>query len=202
MNNHLASSLPQNAHNGQRGAVMLITLITLTLVMLSAMALIRSFETSLSMAGNLAFKRDLVNQAERGITQAISLFESGGALAALTDREANSAANNYQASILPTNSQGIPAILLMSDNDFKAIMTGADIADTQAGVTVRYVIDRLCSAAGAATSTGCMRKAEEQGGSVSEATKRASVYRPIYRISVRATGPRNSQVYLQTTISR
>lgn len=203
MDNDLATSSSKPSHATQRGAVMLITLITLTLVMMSAMALIRSFETSLSMAGNLAFKRDLVNQAERGIAQAISLFESGGALSAQTDRESDSNANNYRASMFqPTNSQGIPQVLLSDTAFTNSGLSAADITDNQAGVTVRYVIDRLCSATGPATSTGCMRHAEAQGGSVSEASKRASTYRPIYRISVRATGPRNSQVYLQTTISR
>lgn len=202
----MKSSIPPPAIFSNRpqesGAIMLITLVTLVLVMLSALALIRSFDTSLSMAGNLAFKRDLLNRAEEGMAVAIALFDTG-ALADQSARESDSLGNNYKASMLASNSRGIPMVLLNETNYTASNMSAHDISDSgDASVTIRYVIDRLCTASGAATSSQCVRNASVESGSSGEAAKRASTYRPVYRISVRATGPRNTQVYLQTTIRR
>jgi len=186
---------------------MLITLIALSLIMLSAMGLIRSFDTSLSMAGNLAFKRDLVNQGERGMAKAITLFNSG-ALSTATAREADSPGSNYSATMLPTDPNGIPRKLIVSDTAFSTAtptMTGADISDSTTGITVRYVIDRLCATAGKFDNTRCvsLKSTSGQGGSATlAASKVGQEYMPVYRISVRVTGPRNTQSYLQTTITR
>ena len=51
----------------QRGVSLLIALIGLMLMMLGAVAMVRSFGTSSVLAGNLAFRRDLTNQGERGV---------------------------------------------------------------------------------------------------------------------------------------
>jgi len=190
----------------QRGAIMLITLIALALIMLSTMGLIRSFDTSLSMAGNLAFKRDLVNQGERGMARAITLFNSG-TLSATAAREANSLSNNYSATMLATNPNGIP-LKLINDTTFAAApaMTGTDILDSTTGITVRYVIDRLCATTVVTFDhTRCvsLKNTASPGGSATlAASKVGQEYMPVYRISVRVTGPRNTQSYLQTTITR
>lgn len=180
------------------GAIMLITLIAMVLIMLSAMALIRSFETSQSMAGNLAFKRDLLNRAEQGMTQAIAMFDGGGALFDPDARLNNSPDHNYYAAMLATNGRGIPSILLSG----AGTRGTEDINDDDAGISIRYVIDRLCSASGEATSSQCTRSVDVGAGSANESGKRTAVYRPVYRISVRASGPRNTQIFLQTTIRR
>lgn len=185
---------------------MIITLIALSLLMLSALALIRSFDTSLSMAGNLAFKRDLVNQGERGMAKAIALFNTG-ALSTATARKSDSLANNYSAIILNSDLHGIPMALINNTTFGGAGMnTAADISDTASGVTVRYVIDRLCTVAGEAFSNEkCIgfKQTSSQGGSSFLAPKKTGQeFQPVYRISVRATGPRNTQVFLQTTITR
>jgi len=196
----------------QQGAIMIITLIALSLLMLSALALIRSFDTSLSMAGNLAFKRDLVNQGERGMAKAIALFNAG-ALSTAAARNSDSLANNYSAIMLKSNAHGIPTALLSNPTisgktmfDVDISMTAADVSDTSSGITVRYVIDRLCTAAGEAFSNDkCIgfKQVSSQGGSVPLAPKKTGQeFQPVYRISVRATGPRNTQLFLQTTITR
>ena len=43
----------------QRGVVLLFSLITLVVLLLAAVALIRSFSNSMFTAGNIAFRRDL-----------------------------------------------------------------------------------------------------------------------------------------------
>ncbi len=184
---------------------MLITLIALSLLMLSALALIRSFETSLSMAGNLAFKRDLVNQGERGMAKAIALFNTG-ALSTTAARSNHSYGNNYSATMLPSDSHGIP-VALINDSVFSSSgMSASNITDTSSGISIRYVIDRLCTTSGAAFSNdkcvGFKQIAAKGGSAFLAPMKTGQEFQPVYRISVRATGPRNTQVYLQTTITR
>jgi Tfp pilus assembly protein PilX len=184
----------------QRGAVLIITLIALVLIMISAVALIRSFDNSLSMSGNLAFKRDLINQGERGMADAIRLFSDGEALGDAPARNSDSTEHRYFATMQATNSRGIPtALMAMAENP------GADTNDSEAKIRVVYMIDRLCKQIGDPSGENCIgyRQSAVQGGSEHLGGKKVGQsFQPIYRISVQATGPRNTEVYLQTTITR
>jgi type IV pilus assembly protein PilX len=182
----------------QRGVIMIIALIALAVLMIGGVALVRSFDTSMLMAGNLAFKRDLVNQGERGVAQAVTLM-STGALASEGTRQANAVASNYSAIALTSNARGLPTVLF-NDTAFAAAYTGADITDN--GVTIRYVIDRQCSTTGAFSADACVTTAtaSDKGGS-SWLKKAGGGMRPVYRISVRVTGPRNTQTFLQSTLT-
>ncbi|MCK6424177.1 MAG: hypothetical protein L6Q75_03685 [Burkholderiaceae bacterium] len=75
------------------------TLVALVVILLAGIGLLRAMDSALLQAGNLAFRRDLANQAERGFARASSLLGSG-ALATEAAREADSKANNYVASRL------------------------------------------------------------------------------------------------------
>ena len=143
--------LPPTRRRTARGAVLLFTLIALTVMLIGAVALIRSFNTSLTNAGNLAFKRDLQNQAERIVPAVLALVQTGD-LSTATARASHSTAHNYSASILPSNEQGIPNALLDA-TAFAAVGTAANDVNVTAGgvaqgVTIRYLIDRQCRSTG------------------------------------------------------
>ena len=184
----------------QRGVVMVITLVALVLLLLAAAAMVRSVDSSSMLAGNLGFRRDLANQAERGIVTARKLLVTG-ALAADTTRNANQVAYNYSATKLATNSNGVPSVLASDAAFSSAGMTGAD--QTQSGVTVRYVIDRQCTAAGTFSAGACevVEGSSDTSGS-SWQRRPGGESRPIYRISVRVTGPRNTQAFYQSTFAQ
>lgn len=187
----------------QRGVTLIIALIALVTLTVSAIALTRSANTSLRMSGNLAFKRDLANQSERGVAAALADLRTGG-LASASSRESNRAASNYSATVLSSPGQGIPAVLL-DDSAFTASgFSRADIADSAARLTIRYVIDRQCSGGGtfdAATCSALPAATQKKGGGINDADKQAgSPAAPVYRISVRVTGPRGVQSFAQTTV--
>lgn len=186
----------------ERGVSLLIALIGLLLLMLGAVAMVRSFGTTSVLAGNLAFRRDLTNQGERGIAAARKLLRTG-ALTAETTREGNLLSANYVATRLPTDEGGIP-LLLLKDSLFTGtgMKTENDIVDEAAAVTIRYVIDRQCGAAGAFDSGRCAAVEGDQDSGGSNWLKRPSgSLRPVYRITVRVDGPRSTQAYLQSTFS-
>lgn len=200
------NTLSRSRSRSQRGSVLLFSLITLTILLISAVALTRSFNTSLFNAGNLAFKRDLQNQGERVVPGVLALMRTG-ALATSTSRANASVANNYSATILATNARGIPNALI-DDTTFASVGSSAnDVAVTDQAVTVRYMVDRLCSTTGLDSTLGSAKCTMADGTNSSGGDARGLVQPPappagvVYRLSIRVTGPRNTQAFFQTTFS-
>ena len=69
---------PRTGASSERGVVLLFSLIALVVLLIAAVALMRSFNTSLFTSGNIAFKRDLQNQGERAVDKVLTAFRSGG----------------------------------------------------------------------------------------------------------------------------
>lgn len=199
----------------QRGVVMIVTLVALVVLLLGAVALLRSSDASSALAGQLGFRRDMKNQAERAIAMAVSSLKTGS-LSSAAAREKSEASANYAAAQLATDaSTGLPTILLKSDAEFKAagyklnIVDGADssAANATSGVKVRYLIDRLCLAAGAVDAASCSRTNVQiqfngqDSGSQKADTEFRSAQLVVYRISVRVDGPRGTQAFFQSSVA-
>jgi hypothetical protein len=207
----------------QRGVVLLFSLIALVIMLISAVALVRSFNTSLFTAGNIGFKRDMRNQSEMAVNTTLGYFRAGGFLNTATNRATTPApgsnAVNYSATMLPTNAQGIPNDLALADSAFAAKYSAPDLLspDASQSVSVRYVIDRLCSSAGKETTLGsnaCVlaNNPTPAGGSVLNllsadkaplcpTCSSAAPQGVVYRLSIRVTGPRNTQSFFQSTFT-
>ncbi|MEO6917718.1 MAG: hypothetical protein ABI171_01485 [Collimonas sp.] len=188
--------------NNQRGIILIVTLFALIILMISGIALVRSFDASQLLSGNMAFKRDLVNQGERGMAAAILSMKGTGALTSDTTRQSDLKSSNYFSSLQATDGHGIPTVLL---NDIAwttaGLGAGQDITDATSKVTIRYVIDRLCSASGAASTATCIVGSYGDKGGTPDGSRATAPTPPVYRISVRVTGPRSTQTFLQTTFS-
>lgn len=194
------------------GAVLLFVLVILVIMLVASVALVRSTMDSTLMAGNLAFKRDMQVQAARGVAAAEAELRTG-ALSSATALDSDLASANYSATMLPSSANGIPNMLL---DDSAWTMTGADIDDTTApvtdpstgktlvtGLTIRFVIDRLCTTSGPVTNAAdCVVSllGEDKGGTAWLKKAGGSVH-PVYRISVRVTGPHDAQTFVQQLIS-
>jgi hypothetical protein len=185
--------------------VLLFTLLAMVIMLIGAVALTRSFNSSMFMTGNLAFKRDLVNQAERAVAVVVADLQTG-ALANPLDRAADVPARNYSAERLATNEQGIP-LALLADAAFGAVgMVANDIPVAGQGVTLRYVVDRLCVQPGTEIALGLAGCAigpvpDARGGSASDPIVATQQPQVLYRISVRVDGPRSTQAFFQTTLA-
>jgi type IV pilus assembly protein PilX len=193
----------QSPLSRQRGVVLIFTLIILLILTIGAVALMRSMNTSLFSAGNLAFRRDLVNQGEQAVSTVITEFKTGGALSSSTTDAASAATLNYSATMLAGNAQGVPNALL-DNTAFAAVGTAAnDIVGATPDITIRYVIDRLCSVAGASTGALCVQSsAAPTGGTANTTPGVPPPTATVYRLSARITGPRSTQVFLQTTFTK
>ena len=193
----------------QRGVIMILTMIALVLLLIVVAAMVRSTDTATAVIGNLAFRRDLANRAEIGISTAKAALNSGGAVYTSAARNSDLVTSNYSATRLPNAPGiGVPNVLT-SDSAYQTAgyqcLPASCTPDTN-GVLVRWVIDRQCAGTNGTTvafSTDVcsyLRSTKDSGGTAqSNATKPTGASRALYRISVRVTGPRNTESYIQTT---
>lgn len=204
---------PLHTPRRQRGVVILFGLIALVIMLIGAVAMVRSMNSSLANAGNLGFKRDLTNQGERAMQAVFTLMESG-ALVTEAARQTTNPLLNYRARQFvgaEVTPQGLP-VALLSDAGFAAVGTAPDIEVADLGVRVRYVIDRLCAADGVPNDTTCtMGESQVPGArSLDELNTAADPsaggagavpQQVVYRLSIRVTGPRDTQAFFQSTFS-
>lgn len=151
-------------------------------------------------------------QGQRGIAAAEALLKTG-ALSNIALLASNQSADNYSASMLPSSANGIPNMLL--DDSQWTMSTGNDLSDATTpmvdpvtgttwttGITIRYVIDRLCLAAGPSSPSTCVISSSGQDkGGTSWLKKAGGASTPIYRITVRVSGPHNSQTFFQEMVA-
>jgi len=200
----------------QGGIVMLFALIALVIMLVGSVAMMRGLGISLTNAGNMGFKRELSNQAEQVLNVVLAQVADNGSLGTLATRAAPLKASNYSAKKLGANKQGIP-LALLSDTEFEAVgVAGNDIEIADQKVKVRYVIDRLCNQDGLERVLGaanCVQSdASVQPGGGSRKWARAedsangqsgaAKLQVVYRISIRVTGPRDTQSFFQTTFAK
>jgi type IV pilus assembly protein PilX len=194
-----------HARPGQRGVVVLITLLAMVIMLVGAAGMLRAYTASVNVTSHAAIKRDLGNQAERAMAVALQLLDTGG-LAAEPEREADAPGMNYSAAMLATNVQGIP-LALLDEALFAAVGTaGNDIVVADQGVRVRWVMDRLCSAAGPVSALGVQGCSmaptpDSRGGSASDPVVATQQAQALYRVSIRVDGPRRTQAFFQSTLS-
>jgi len=186
----------------QRGVVLIYTLIILLILTIGAVALVRSMHTSLFSAGNLAFRQDLVNQGEQAVTNVVTQFKTG-AFSTPGSTDADNKAFNYSSTALPTNAQGVPNALLDKTLFAAVASTPAnDIVGATPDVTMIYVIDRLCSVTGPSNAAVCVQSTAAPTGGTAPGNGLPPPSATVYRLSVRVSGPRNTQTFLQTTFTK
>lgn len=181
----------------QRGSVMIMALISLLILMLAGVALISSSNTSLLTAGNLAFKRDLANQTERAVAAVRAKFVSG-ALLSQTVLYNDITAENYYAHALPSTNASLPGI---PDKLLDSAKTD-DITDAATGIKLRYVIDRMCISGTVPDKAFCtMGSFVDDKKGTAGVTKVSAGLGPVYRLTIMALGPRNTQTFTQITFT-
>src|SRR5438552_14781985 len=140
----------------QRGVVLFIALIVMVAMSLAAIALIRSIDTTNAVIGNLAFRLASILPANGSIEQAAAaLFPDAdiGTITHIPDKDNDLTAENYFASRQAGEVQGVPVLLQKKTT---ALTLSKHFSDPN-GMDVAYVIERMCLAAGPATSANCDR---------------------------------------------
>ncbi|WP_047540032.1 pilus assembly PilX family protein [Methylotenera versatilis] len=187
----------------QKGLVLFIALIALVAMSLAAAALIRSVDSGVLVAGNLAFKQSAIMSAETGIARAYRFIND----------------NDEAALFVPTTGYyaNFDGVLLESSASLNAAATwnnsikvDNDIAD-KSGNETRLILQRMCRNPGAKDKENCLvgtgnstansMAGKSEGGTNSYCqTCKNPEDAVVYRATVRVTGPKNTVSYLQAFI--
>lgn len=187
--------------NRQRGVVLFIALIALVTIMLAAVALVRSVDTSSLVAGNIAFRRAATSSGDGGLESAITWLaaQSVADVATLPAERGLNITNGLQG-----YDANLVNFIIASPDSWTDQLSASAGRDT-GGNDVRYRIERMCSASEGIepVKENCVfSDAESQTDSMATGGQRveksgASV---MYRVTTRVTGPRNTVSYIQAFI--
>lgn len=201
----------------QRGVVLFFALIALVAMSLAAVALIRSVDTNTLIAGNLALKQSALVASDRGVETALEWLDDFAVAAGddLSVFNNDSAADGYYATYL-TPDLDDPEVLKNPatwEEGQAAYATGADISggtESASGNNIRYIIQRMCRVYEPEPSelaADCLLGDSEVGtGSrgVKDATQAGAKIdakpSPMYRITTRVAGAKNTYSYAQTFV--
>lgn len=207
----------------QRGISLIVVLVALLIIGFAAVALLRSSDTGTLVAGNLAFKKTALAAGDAGTETGLAWLVANAANVALYN---DGVGNGYYS----TTADGC---------DLTGSRTPADATDdvnwtggaqpancnmrartvtppgVAAGYTVRYVVNRVCNAAGdpnavfAADGVTPMICSGAGAGASEGSTRGGASYgnmpltgmsQTYYRITTRIDGPRNTVRFVQAIV--
>jgi type IV pilus assembly protein PilX len=177
----------------QQGSSLLLVLIVLGIMVGGALAAVRSTNTASLIAGNAAFRAAAREAADGAENAAFAYLIADTALDTAVPNVYYPlrVANNPTT---PDDSTGLPAI------------DWSTVASTQVGNNaVQWVVERMCTGALPVTDTtdNCLVDIQIAAGSnkIGSAAFAASA-NVFYRVTVRVRGPKNTESFAQTLISR
>jgi Tfp pilus assembly protein PilX len=191
----------------QQGVVLFIALIVLVAMSLAGIALMRSVDTNVLIAGNLAFRQTTTMVADAGIEAARAWLAAN--TGSLNNNQPGGALHYWANYQLGLNFLGTDPDPTKNYNWAQA----ATAASPDPAYTINYVIHRLCGGEGAPSDANakCMQAAAGGGsGSSGTGTKGVVTYGSqalpgtstiYYRITLRVTGPRNTMSYVQAILN-
>lgn len=213
----------------QSGIVLFFALLALAVMSIASVALIRSVDTNALLSGNLVFRQSAnttTNVALEGITETIAKSVS---LTASTANHptlgyyANCSQFDTQPDLQACDGNRLTMVTWDGSNS-ALVPTQTDGNDEirngvdRQGNQIRYVVERMCNYtqaeldAGSAVSDAsrCMMASSPSNGQkCSHNANNRELFRqcvtssdsPLYRVTLRITGPKNTVTYMQSFIS-
>jgi len=187
----------------QQGVVLFVALIALVVMSLAAVALIRTVDTNTLITGNLSFQQSSVIAADQGIEAALaSLNAQAIANAALLNN--SSAANGYFSTFLAPSPNLDDLAVLKNDATWAANSVEVPSVGTE---NIRVIVQRMCRNELDPARETCLF-GEEAVGSGSKGVLGGPEAGPIingapspmYRVTVRSIGPKNTVSYTQAYV--
>lgn len=194
----------------QGGAILFIALIVLVAMTLAGIAMIRSVDTALGIAGNMAFKQAALQGTDRGVQAGYSWLIANSA--GTTLQNTNPAVGYFSARTATEPdwfdiANWSNAVVL--PNEFGQVGN-----PDAAGNVVRYLIHRMCNCADVSYNGNCAGTTNANvcglyypatggaaGGSMSVGSPQfEGIPQIYYRITTRVDGPRNSVSVTQVMV--
>jgi len=191
----------------QQGVVLFVALIILVAMTLAGIALMRSVDTNVLIAGNLAFRQANTMYADTGVEAARAWLSAN--TAALINNQPAGALHYWANYQLGLNFLGTDPDPTKNYNWSQA----AVVAAPDPAFSISYVIHRLCGGAGAPADAAaqCMQASAGGGSGTSGLGTKGVVTYGVqalpgistiyYRVTVRVIGPRNTLSYVQAILN-
>jgi hypothetical protein len=191
---------------GERGVVLMVALIVLVALTLAGLSMVRTTDTGIVVAGNLAFRQAASQALDTGVEAAVAAIPSD---LAQSDMVVNS---KYYPYMLALDSDGLPTgITWKGANQPANAYTIVDPGGLT-GYTVRYVVERMCFLGGGAIA-GLDPKSREARCNMEDQAPGAqsnkigsadlgSFSKINYRITVKVEGPRGTETFASAVISK
>jgi type IV pilus assembly protein PilX len=199
-------TLARPAPRRERGAILFIALIVLVAMSLAGIALMRSVDTNVLIAGNLAFRQGATAGGDWGI-EAARVWLSGST--AVLNQDQPDGAQFYHAS-WQENLDLIGTDPKVKDYPWDSTLP-MDLGFDSAGNRLQYVIHRLCDKAGPTNEVKCVtsKLSKASGPNTPDSQRVKDMNDPnaslssvaLYRVTVRITGPRNTVSYVQAVLN-
>lgn len=205
----------------QSGITLIIALIVLVAMSLAGIALVRSVDTGVMVAGNLAFRQGATVAGDAGIEAArtwllnnnSSLLENDVpgngyyATQQFTQEKPNNDPNN-DVDLTGNSTANNTNNDVDWENKGIGIASAICLAMDTAGNTACYIIHRMCNALGPLDASKCSTRQSIKTGSSLGALRQMVTYQEgkwpdfanqaYYRVTVRIAGPRNNISFIQT----
>lgn len=227
--NRSSSILGATRKIGQAGIVLFFALLALAVMSIAAVALIRSVDTNALLSGNMVYRQSAntaTNVALEGITEYIA---KNVALTVSTANQpamgyyANCSQFDTQPDALACDGSRLTTATWDSSNSAlvpsqtdgnNEILNGVD----RQGNEIRYVVERMCNFSTAELNAGkaatdssrclmasspsnCAKCTHNQGAVERVKQVNESPDSPLYRVTLRISGPKNTMTYMQSFIS-
>ncbi|MDR0587518.1 MAG: hypothetical protein LBG61_00860 [Burkholderiales bacterium] len=191
----------------ERGVVLIITMLILTAMLFIASAVMRSSDTSVFAVNNMAFRQCAESSMHFAIEDAMNKIAGAFKVDPYLDKEIHAnGIPNVSLNRLPTNEDGIPKVLTgESAGDAAVLKQEVDSCNVRLSYTVEQMCDGLekmpptadkcvfSTTEGGVSEDGWIPVIDgEQGFGLAKTHSN-----PVYRVTVRADGPKNTVVYAQ-----
>ncbi|MEP7276673.1 MAG: hypothetical protein ABI812_09975 [Betaproteobacteria bacterium] len=186
----------QRFRRAQCGVVLLVALVAVLVMALSAASLLRSVDASTVIAGNLGFAQAASAAADEAVERAVAvLFEQH----LVADFTRDDSSNGYFASRqVAESTRGVPHALQALAN----YPRDGPVLDAGNGNVIRFVIERMCLAAGAATQDNCsLAPTAEPALAVAGVPPVEPPLVAVFRQSIRVDGPAGATQFVQAWLA-
>jgi type IV pilus assembly protein PilX len=186
---------PTKRSNDQTGVVVLIALIAMLALGYAGMALMRSVDAGIAVTGNVGLSQGAALATDAAIEHAIAaLFERR----LIADLSSDDESQSYYASRqLQEDARGVPFALQNLTN----YAVDGRVIDGGAGNSVRYVIERMCTASGPAIRDTCILTPVVDTAIPGTAASPEPAPIPLFRQTIRIDGPAGTRLYAQAWLA-
>ena len=211
---NMIQNLKTKQKKAQAGVVLFVALIALVVMSLAAVALIRSVDTNSQIAGNLSFRQTAAISSSYGIE---SMTDTLG-IQPMANANASSPANGYYALCStfdvgvaqPCNGTNLTAEASWAPGTSSRLATGTGVVAgvDNYGNTIQYIVERMSNQVGQYTRANSLLTTSDPNNDSKKIKNEPLAPRPtkiadlpIYRVTVRIAGPKNTVSFIQAFIS-